>query len=448
MNAAAPSDELVSLSATRLAELVRTGEVSSVEVVEAHVRRIARVNPLVNAVVQLDADRALREASTADAVLSRAGTVGPLHGVPFTAKDNIETEQLVTAVGVAERKDVRPERDALVVARMRAAGAILLGKTNCPPWGGGSVTDNPVYGRTNNPYDLERTPGGSSGGEAAAIAAGASPCGLGTDSGGSLRQPAHFCGVACLKPTATLVPVSGILDDEGELGAIGDPRTQVGPLARTVEDVALVLSVIAGADRHDPDVPPVELRDPTRVALRGLRAAVHVRNEVSAAQPVVTASITAAAEVLSDAGVLVEDRPLPPGGYDLTERIWASYGGRMRSDELYRVMRDWDAYRRRLLGFMDACDLLLCPAFDAPAPTHRDAERPDCFDGVSFTTPFSLTGWPAAVVRAGTSDEGLPIGVQLVARPWRDDVALAAAARVEEALGGWLPPPLELAPAR
>ena len=443
MSALRSPNELVSLSAVRLAELIRARAVSSVEVVEANLRRIEEVNPLLNAVVQLD-ERALPAASAADTALARGGSVGPLHGVPFTAKDTFETAGVITAAGVPERAEERPERDATVVARMRSAGAILLGKTNCPPWGGGSITDNPVYGRTNNPYDLERTPGGSSGGEAAIVAAGGSPCGLGTDSGGSLRQPAHFCGIACLKPTGTLVPVAGVIDDGGPIGAISDPRTQVGPLARFVEDVALVLRAIAGPDPLDPDVPPVPVGEPARVMLPGLRATFHLGNDVMSPQPEVAGAVAAAAEALAAAGVTTEERPLPPGGHELTREIWASYAGRMRSDELYDALRRWDAYRRGMLAFMEPYDLVLCPAFDSPAPRHEETDLPGRWEGVSYTTPFSLTGWPAAVVRAGSSAEGLPIGVQLVARPWRDDVALAAAAWVEKSVGGWRPAGLDV----
>ena len=159
-------------------------------------------------------------------------------------------------IGAPERAGIVPDRDATVVARMREAGAILLGKTNCPTYGGGIETDNPVSGRTNNPYDLDRTPGGSSGGEAAAIAAGCSPCGLGTDSGASVRLPAHFCGLAALKPTSGRVPVTGVLDDLGQIGALSDPRTQVGILARSAADVALLLTVVEGADGRDGGVAP------------------------------------------------------------------------------------------------------------------------------------------------------------------------------------------------
>ena len=190
------------MPATVLARLLADREASADEVVDAHLRRIAVVDAAINAVVQVDAERALARARELDA----GPPAGPLHGVPFTVKDNLAAAGIPMAIGAPERAGVVPAQDATVVARMRAAGAILIGKTNCPPYGGGIETDNEVYGRTSNPYDPSRTPGGSSGGEAAAIAAGASPCGLGTDSGGSIRLPAHFCGVAALKPTAGRVP--------------------------------------------------------------------------------------------------------------------------------------------------------------------------------------------------------------------------------------------------
>jgi amidase len=257
MNATGLTDN----SALGIVELVRRREVTAVEVVDAHLRRIEDVNGSINAVVQLDAERALDRAGAADAALQRGELVGPLHGVPFTAKDNIEAAAIEMAIGAPERIGTVPSADATVVARMRAAGAILLGKTNCPPWGGGIETDNEVYGRTSNPYDLARTPGGSSGGEAAILAAGGSACGLGTDSGASVRVPAHFCGLAAIKPTAGRVPVTGVIDDLGQIGALADPRTQVGVLARSVADVALVLRVVGGPDGRDGGVSPVTLGD-------------------------------------------------------------------------------------------------------------------------------------------------------------------------------------------
>jgi amidase len=192
--------------AVGIAELIRQRSVSSVEVVEAFLRRIEAVNPTINAVVVLTGDQALHEARAADASLARGQEPGPLHGVPFTAKDVFDTAGVESSVSIPERVGVVPAEDAVAIARMRRAGAILLGKTNVPPGGAGGVTDNAVHGRTNNPYSRERSPAGSSGGEAAIQGAGGSPVGLGSDSGGSLRVPAHFCGVAALKPTAGRVP--------------------------------------------------------------------------------------------------------------------------------------------------------------------------------------------------------------------------------------------------
>src|SRR4051795_12776063 len=265
--------ELTTATATDLAALVASRAASAREVVEAHLRRIEAVNGAINAVVALDAERALAAAGGPDTALARGEPTGPLHGVPFTVKDNIAAAGLPMAIGAPERAGVVPDGDATVVERMRAGGAILLGKTNCPPWGGGIETANPVYGRTSNPYDLARTPGGSSGGEAAIVAAAGSACGVGTDSGASVRLAAHFCGLAALKPTSGRIPVTGVIDDEGQIGALGDPRTQVGPLARSVRDVALLLEVLAGPDGRDGGIAPVPLGSPDGVDLHGLRVA-------------------------------------------------------------------------------------------------------------------------------------------------------------------------------
>ncbi len=381
------------------------------------------MNPRVNAVVQVDGERAL-----ADARAERGGVLG---GVPFTVKDNLEAAGLEISMGAPERVGVVAARDAAVVARMRAAGAILLGKTNCPPYGGGIETDNPVHGRTSNPYDLDRTPGGSSGGEAAAIAAGCSPCGFGTDSGASVRLPAHFCGLAALKPTAGRVPVAGVLDDLGQIGALSDPRTQVGMLARSVEDVRALLAIATGEEVSAPEV-------------RGLRVAVHGEEGTAATLK----TVQDAAEALAAAGARVERAAHPGGGHELTLEVWRSYGDEMTAAELYALLRRWDSYRAEMLAWFADRDLVLCPVFPEPARRHGDMNRPGEPDPTGYTTPYSLTGWPAATVRAGTSPEGLPIGVQLVANPGRDDVALAAAVEVERALGGYRPPPLQPQPAQ
>ncbi len=424
-------------SATNLAHKIRTGAVSAVQVVNAYLERIAAVNPRLNALVQLTAETALAQARQADAALARGEAVGPLHGVPFTVKDIFDVAGVIAAAGLEERRDFRPTHDACVVARMKAAGAILLGKTNCPPGGGGGESSNPVYGQTNNPYDLARTPGGSSGGEAALIAAGGSPLGLGSDSGGSLRLPAHYCGIATLRPTVGRVPNTGTLYLPGGLR---DPRSQIGPLARHVADLALTFPLIAGLDWRDSGVVPVPLGDPQAVNVKGLRVAVYTDDGIVTPTPETAAAVRAAAQALAAAGAQVEEACLPrvETSLEISRRYWQQDAAKLDGPENQRLLKDWDEFRTAGLAFMENHDLILCPASWGPAVPHG-AVRDEVF---SYTLPYSLTGWPSVIVRAGTSPEGLPLGVQITARPWREDVALAAAQHVEATLGGWQKPPL------
>jgi amidase len=426
--------ELAELPAFVLAGMIRERQVTAVEVMEAHLARIAERNPLINAVVALATTDALDQADARDMALEKGRPTGPFHGVPFTAKDIIETADLTTTLGMTVLADNRPTTDATVVRRMREAGGILIGKTNCPPGGGGGETVNELFGRTSNPYDLRRTPAGSSGGEAAAIASGMSPCGLGSDSGGSLRVPAHVCGIAGLKPTAGRIPLTGVLDEDGALGPMSDPRTQPGPMARSVRDLSAMLRVLAGPDGLDGGAMPVPLGDPGRVELRGLRVTLHILDAGPAPEPDVERVVRDAGGALAEADAVVVEGAPPPGGHELTERVWESYGDAVSATELYRILRAWDRYRSTMLEFLETCDLLLSPV--APHP----AVAPGAPISWRYTTPHSLTGWPCAVVRAGSSG-ALPVGIQVVAGPWQDHVALAAAARIEEALGGWRAPP-------
>ncbi len=453
-------------SATDLADLVRRREISSVDVVEACLARIAAVNPRLNAVVRL-ADDALDRAREADAALARGEEAGPLHGVPFTIKDSLDTAGLVTTAGTIGWADRVPARDATVVARLRAAGGILLGKTNTPEFTWSDETDNDVYGRTSNPYDLERTPGGSSGGPAAIVAAGGSPFDIGSDTGDSIRQPSHVCGIAGIKPTSGRVPRTGHWP--GFAGPLG-PLTQLGPMARRVEDLALVLPLIAGPDGEDPHVPPVPLRDPAAVAVDRLRVVAFTDNGVRTPTPETVTAVEAAVVALRAAGATVEWR-VPPGlgeaweVYDSLVRAdgWAwlgrliaaagtpgmgSYDSRgwltpsvaLGGAELTALLERADAVRSRLLGWFRDADLLVCPAM--PQPAIRHGESTEAWFGDSYSDVHNVTGWPAVVVRGGTAPGGLPIGVQLVGNPWREDVALAGAAVVEAASGGWQPPPI------
>ena len=430
-------DDLIYTSAADLAAAIRARQISSAEVVEAYLRRIEAVNPRLNALVQVAAASARAQAQAADAWLARGQLMGPLHGVPFTAKDVFETAGVISAAGLEERAGFVPAQDAVVVARLKAAGAILLGKTNCPPGGGGGWTDNPVYGRTHNPYDLGHTPGGSSGGEAAAIAAGQSPLGLGSDSGGSIRVPAHFCGVAGLKPTSGRVPNTGAFNHPGGLS---DYRTQIGPMVRYVRDLALVFPLIAGEDGQDSGVIPMPMGDleaGTRPA-PGLRVAFYADDGQAAPTSEIAAAVQQAALALGEAGLSVEEaRPACLSqSREISQRYWAM--SELSGEQVEQLLLDWDRFRSAMLGFMAAYDLILCPADYRPASRH-DEQAEQRFN---YTLPFSLTGWPCVVVRAGSSPEGLPLGVQIVARAWREDVALAAAQQVETALGGWQPPPI------
>ncbi|MBI5283724.1 MAG: amidase [Chloroflexi bacterium] len=430
-------DDLCSLPATRLAQLIRGRQASATEVVGAHLRRIEAVNPRINAVVQLRAEAALKQASAADAAIARGDAIGPLHGVPFTVKDWIETSDLICVAGFEERRSYVPKRDATAVARMRAAGAILLGKTN--------VNDgSPVYARPNNPHDLDRSPGASSSGEAAIIAAGGSPLGIASDSGGSIRWPAHCCGVAALKPTSGLVPNTGHFP---RIGAMSDPRTAIGPMARSIGDLALALPIIAGPDGRDAGVVPMPIGDMAAVKAKGLRVAHYTRMPDATPSPETVAATEAAARALEAAGARVSEARPPrlEESLPITLSYWRrpssvswsrwmpSGEAKLSGEDVERHLFEWERFRRYMVLFMEDYDVIVCPVAADAAPPHG----PVPVENWLYTLPYSLTGQPVAVVRAGTSAEGLPIGVQVVARSWRDDIALAAAAVVERALGPW-----------
>lgn len=453
-------------SASELARAIRSRRVSSQELVDAHLARIEEVNGRLNAVVALCAERARAEAREADRALERGWRRGPLHGVPMTVKDSLDTEGVVSTWGTRGREGFAPDRDATVVARLRAAGAILLGKTNTPEFTLAYETDNAVYGRTSNPWAADRTCGGSSGGAGAIVAVGGAPFDVGSDTGGSIRVPAHFCGIAGLKPTSGRVPRTG---HAWPAGGLADGLTTLGPLARRVEDLALLLPLLSGPDWCDPAVAPVPLGDERAVDVSGLRVAVHLDNGIAPPTAETTASVRVAADALARSGARVEEARPPDertlevflsvmradGGAQI-EALLRRWGTRELSALLprpvegvgvpdaasaYAAIDAWDRFRSEMLGFLRDWDALVCPANAGPALPHGESGA--ALAAFSWTQAHNLTGWPAAVVRAGTSPEGLPIGVQLVARPWREDVALALARGVEEATGGWSAPPLQ-----
>jgi amidase len=461
-------DELVYTSATSLARAIREKRVSSQEVVEAYIHRIEAVNPHLNAVVQLTVDTALTQAKQADVALARGELKGPLHGVPITIKDSFDTEGIISTAGTTGRASYVPQQDATAVTRMRAAGAILLGKTNLPELSLAYESDNLIYGRTNNPYDLSRTPGGSSGGESAIIAAGGSPLGLGTDAGGSIRVPAHFCGIAGLKPTSGRIPFTGLLPSA--FGASARLR-HVGPMARYVEDLILTLPILSGVDWRDPATVPMPLEDPGNVELKSLRVAFYTDNGIMTPTHEIIGTVRAAVHALADAGTRVEEaRPAGIGqSYAIFRDLFAADGGAgvqrllqmagttdihpflqqfgeilqpyaMTSAEFGSLLVRWDMFRSTLLSFIEQYDVIMCPVCATPAWPHSATITEEQFFAGSYSITYNLTGWPAVAVRGGTSSEGLPIGVQVVARPWREDVALAVAQHLEAVLGGWQRP--------
>ncbi len=426
------NDELLGAPAVELARLIRSREVSSVEVVTSHLRRIGEVNGQLAAMVVLAPD-ALERARAVDLALARGEAPGPLAGVPFTVKDWIEVAGLVCAAGFEHRAGYVPAVDAPVVARMRAAGAIVLGKSN--------VTEGaPLHPRPNNPHDLSRTPGSSSSGEAAIIAAGGSPLGLASDSGGSIRWPAHCCGVAALKPTTGLVPNTGHFP---RIGHLSDPRTTIGPMARSARDLEVVLRVIAGEDAGDPGSVPVRVGDASAVELRGLRVGWFVEMPGAVPTPDTVRTVEEAARALAALGCAVVEATPPrlEESMAITEAYWARVQSlsfsewrppgpsRLKADEIERSRFEWERFSRSMVLFLSDFDAVLSPVAARPAPEHGGWGR----DEYLYTLPWSLTGQPVSVVRFGTSAEGLPIGVQVVARRWRDDVAIALAVGLEAA---------------
>jgi amidase len=456
-------ENFLDLSAVGMARAVREKKVSAVELVRAHLERIAAVNSKLNAVVQIAAERALEEARKADDALARGDVKGPLHGVPFTLKDAIETEGIISTGGTAGRRGFVPAEDATVVKRLRAAGGILLGKTNCPEFGWAWESDNLIYGRTNNPFDLSLSPGGSSGGESAIIASGGSPFGLGSDAGGSVRFPSHCTGIASIKPTSGRVPRTGHFPGPG--GTL-DSIWQIGPLARYVEDLALILRIISGPDGRDTAIVPMPLGDPEEVDLKKLRVAFFTDNGIVAPTEETAEVIRKAAEELSNEVAQV-DEVRPPAieqTYAIYLKLFSADGGAglqgliksAGTTEVHPLMKRvleiqranaatmaefgalvarWDAFKTAMLSFMENYDAILSPVCSFPGMVHGSTY--DRLPSFSYTMTHNLTGWPAAGVRGGTAPNGLPIGVQIAARPWREDVALAMAGYLENSFAEW-----------
>jgi aspartyl-tRNA(Asn)/glutamyl-tRNA(Gln) amidotransferase subunit A len=455
------SSDMIYFDATKLAELIRTREISSVEVVQAHLDRIDALNPKINAVVTV-ADGVLKAARAADAAVLSGENLGPLHGVPFTAKDSIDSANVLTQRGSPIFKGRVPDTDATSVARMKKAGGILLAKTNLPEFSYWIESDNLLTGRSNNPWDLERTPGGSSGGESAAIAAGMSPLGLGTDLAISVRGPAAQTGIVSLKATHGRIPMTGIWPRA--------PRRfwHVGPMARTVRDLALAFSQLAGPDGLDAFATSTVQFDAGigRSPYRQLRVGWLIEPGFGPIDPEVGATVRAAAEALEGVGCFVEPVRIPALERDFALDVFNRlHVMEMKpafaqvtaghEDQMYKMsktmlslldtsMKDFidaeqaaERLRDGYAEYFQKYDALVTPVLPLPAHKHGQEEfvingqKVDATYLQGATVPLNITGLPGISMRFGTSKEGLPINVQIVGSWLAESTILSIASMLE-----------------
>ncbi len=469
-------NEINFLSAWAMAAQIRARKISPVEVVNAHLAQIERLNQKLNAFVEVDSEGAQKAAREAEVAIMRNLEIGQLHGVPVSIKSSIGVAGMRCEAGTLLRAGFVAEENAPLVTRLKNAGAIVLGTTNTPELLMAWETDNLLYRRTNNPWDLDRTPGGSSGGEASAIAAGMSAGGVGSDGGGSIRVPAHFCGICGLKPTPGRIPSTGHFPvSAGPFALIG----VVGPMARTVADLRLLFQVMQGPDFGDTCAAPVPVRWPPEHEIKKLKVGYFEDDGRTPVTPDTRAAVRAAAQALRDARFEVEC--FRPEGLEEARELWRKYfvvaGGMLlrpmfkgRESEMSSILRAFlqcsaaepalecdalldawvrrDLLRARFFAEMQRYSILLCPVAAIPAFRHRErnweieGKTVEYLDAWSYTEFFNLLGNPAAVVPFGHSRDGLPIGVQIVGLPWQDEQVLSVAAFVEQQSGTWKKPPI------
>jgi aspartyl-tRNA(Asn)/glutamyl-tRNA(Gln) amidotransferase subunit A len=448
------SNSLTSLSIASAGELLAAGEISPVELTQAHLERIQQLDPQLNCFITLTHELALQQARQAEQEIRTGKYLGPLHGIPLALKDLFETEGVRTTAGSSFFAENVPDQDACVVSRLREAGMVLLGKLNLHEIALGVTNENPHYGATCNPWDLRCIPGGSSGGSAAALAAGLCLGSLGTDTGGSIRIPAALCGVVGLKPTRGRVSLRGVIPLSWNLD-------HVGPMARSVQDVALLLGVIAGYDPEDPwsiDQPVEDYQVELTNGVRGWRVALAMDEYFTDPQVVdaqVWQSIQKAARVFEQLGAHVDEVEFPgarqaaqmnglmtpsdgaafhrdrlqtnPDGFGADVLFRLRTGAAYNSTEYSLARQKQDILRRQFYRFFDEYDLLLTPTVPISAPVRGSADAVARARLLTrFTAPFNLTGLPALSVPCGLTREGLPVGLQLVTRPWAEARLLRA----------------------
>jgi len=458
-------------SAREIATQIRKKEISPVEAARFHLDRIGRLNPSLNAFVDWKPEAVLAQARAAEKAILQGENVGPLHGVPLSIKASIDVAGHRCEAGTRLRAGYIAAEDAPLVARLRTAGAVILGVTNTPELLMAWETDNLLYGRTNNPWDLTRTAGGSSGGEAAAIAAGLSAGGVGSDGGGSIREPAHFCGICGLKPAPGRIPSTGHFPKSGGPFAL---LGVVGPMARTIGDVQVLFEAMAAWDDGDPCSAPVDVRPLQEETIRGITIGSFEDDGRTPVTQETKFAVNRAASQLSNAGFRVER--FRPEGLEEARQLWWKFfgtaGGMIlgpmlhgHESELSPLLREFSSWtsaepahsgdsllatwlarddvRERILRQMRKYPVLICPTAAIPAFHHGEREWlvegkiVKYLDAWSYCEWFNLLGFPAVVVPMGMSPEGLPIGVQIVGRPWEEERILAVGAVLEEARGPW-----------
>ncbi|WP_019504832.1 amidase [Pleurocapsa sp. PCC 7319] len=490
---------IVFATASQLAQMIRDREVSAVEVLNAYLEQIEKHNGKINAVVTLNKEKAIERAIEADEALAKGENWGVLHGVPVTVKDLLETRGLVTTAGYPPLKNYIPQQDATTVARLKAAGAIILGKTNTPQFGADYQSKNPVFGQTNNPWNLNCTVGGSSGGSASAVAAGFSALDLGSDIGGSIRLPAHFCGVYGFMPTDSRVSAAGHIPPLPNQTRYVRQMLRIGPLARSVPDLQLCFSLIAGADSRQPEIPPLSLDRATDKKISELKIAWTYGYDFLPISQDTRSCIEDLVKRLTNAGChLTESQPT-----DLDWSETLTYYGILSFFELFAstfsfrdliqgfqfaikneflartqttykynspfskktnlafppslakykaILAERDHAMAQMDNFMAQWDAWICPVSLTPAFAHCNFGQPIKVDGVKFpyllacggyTMPLNFTGSPVIVIPISQSKSGLPIGVQIVGKRWQDMNLLAIAEKIDEIAGDFQDPNLE-----
>ena len=488
--------DLVFTPAYKLGQMIRERTISSTEVLEAYLEQIAKHNPQLNAIATLNEQNARTRAKDADEALARGESWGVLHGVPITVKDTLETKGLLTTAGYKPLKDYIPDRDATVVARLKQAGAITLGKSNCAEMASDFQSTNDLFGRVNNPWNINYTAGGSSGGSAAAVAAGLCPLDMGNDVSGSVRQPAHFCGVYAFKPTEHRVSTVGHIPEAPGMPKCIRQMMTIAPLARSISDLQLWLSIVVGLDDRQPDLPPVALDKLSGKSLKELRVAWMDGWDEMPINEEMKTMIAATANKLANSGVVTEywkptldvkaalqiciqltafnfvysqsvsfddvSKVIPAMWRDATQGDAKLQGISSLSHFLPTLLnpnlKDYFktlTKRDRLIAQMDRAlepwDVWLCPVAMTAAFTHRakgsaikleNRQIPYFLASGGYTMLFNLTGNPVVVVPIGQTKDGLPIGIQIVGKRWQDMNLLTIAQQLVAVIGGIKHPPI------